>query len=268
MSMPRLEEFAIRSDDVFVVSFPKSGTTWVQEIVYLLMNNADFTSASERTIEDRFPFLEYPCPGLEEVNNMKSPRLIKTHLPFSLLSRQVNDKKPKIVYIARNPRDVTVSYFHFCKTIIFLSFRGDFNHFYNKFLKDEVPYAPWFEHVKEGTDHDDMENVFFITYEELHKDIIGSIKKIARFLQKDISEENLLRIAAFCSFKNMKNNKTSNYSWLEETGLKGKEEAFMRKGKMGDWRNFYSSEMCIRMDKMVHEKLGGNQFVYEPSDDS
>jgi hypothetical protein len=63
------------------------------------MTNVDFFSAKEKTIEERFPFLEYPCPGLDVVNTMESPRLIKSHLPLSLLPKQIKEKDPKVSVI-------------------------------------------------------------------------------------------------------------------------------------------------------------------------
>lgn len=50
--------FELRSDDVFVVTFIKSGTTWMQECVWLLLNNLDFEKSKESLISERSPFLE------------------------------------------------------------------------------------------------------------------------------------------------------------------------------------------------------------------
>jgi len=49
--------FKIRSDDIFVLSFPKSGTTWTQEMVWLIANDCDFIGA-KTLLRERFPFLE------------------------------------------------------------------------------------------------------------------------------------------------------------------------------------------------------------------
>ena len=43
------------------------GTTWVQEIVYLINNQVDLVEARSRVMEDRFPYLEYPYPGLNNI---------------------------------------------------------------------------------------------------------------------------------------------------------------------------------------------------------
>lgn len=57
------------------------------------MNGID---KSSRTIEDRFPYLEFLYPGLSSIENMTGQRFIKTHLPYSLLPEDILEKKPKV----------------------------------------------------------------------------------------------------------------------------------------------------------------------------
>lgn len=49
----------VRSDDVFVCTHPRSGTTWTQEIVWLICNDLDYETASTEVLDKRFPYLEY-----------------------------------------------------------------------------------------------------------------------------------------------------------------------------------------------------------------
>lgn len=58
---PHYEEvknMEIYEDDIWVISFPKSGTTWTQEMTWLIGNNLDFETAKKRNLYDRFPLLE------------------------------------------------------------------------------------------------------------------------------------------------------------------------------------------------------------------
>ena len=68
--------------DTFIVSYPKSGTTWVMNIIYLLQNNG-IPVAEGALIDDVIPFLEFD--GGEVAQKLPTPRLIKTHLYRSML---------------------------------------------------------------------------------------------------------------------------------------------------------------------------------------
>ena len=91
-----------------------SGTTWVQEIVWQILNEGQIASDF---ILDRVPFLEaatsarFPQPNY---TTLQSPRIVKTHLTYNIIPKSANeDSKCKYIYIARNPKDVAVSFFEF-----------------------------------------------------------------------------------------------------------------------------------------------------------
>ncbi|KAH0626566.1 hypothetical protein JD844_001628 [Phrynosoma platyrhinos] len=80
--------FQAKPDDLLICTYPKAGTTWMQEIVDLLQHGGDPQKCAQVPIYDRIPFLEkfqFSPTGLEEVEAMPSPRIIKTHLPVQLL---------------------------------------------------------------------------------------------------------------------------------------------------------------------------------------
>lgn len=54
----KIKNFEVYDDDVWIVTYPKSGTTWSQEMIYLLKNNLDYEKASKSKLAERFPFLE------------------------------------------------------------------------------------------------------------------------------------------------------------------------------------------------------------------
>lgn len=107
-----IETFEFRSQDLLVTAFPKSGITWLQEIVWLIANDLDFERAKALSITDRFPYLEFPTPGITTIERLKGIRFIKTHLTPSLLmgekseSKGVNNRHncPKIITIFRYDR--------------------------------------------------------------------------------------------------------------------------------------------------------------------
>ena len=92
------------------------GTTWVQEIVWQIYNEGAISSAK---LLFRFPFLEArACSADEELlvdfKSLPSPRLMKSHLTYSTVPKSADKAaRCKYIYVARNPKDVAVSYFHF-----------------------------------------------------------------------------------------------------------------------------------------------------------
>lgn len=54
----QIYNFEVRSDDVFVCTFPRSGTTWTQEMIWLICNDLDYETALKVPLRDRFSFIE------------------------------------------------------------------------------------------------------------------------------------------------------------------------------------------------------------------
>ncbi|XP_047654079.1 sulfotransferase 1 family member D1-like [Phacochoerus africanus] len=113
----QVESFESRPDDLLISTYPKSGTTWTSEILDLIYNNGDVEKCKRDAIYKRVPFMEFIVPGfsngVKELNDMQSPRLVKTHLPVQLLPSSFWKNNCKIVYVARNAKDVAVSYYYF-----------------------------------------------------------------------------------------------------------------------------------------------------------
>ena len=61
----------------------------------------------------------------------------------------------------------------------------------------------------------------------------------AKFLGKQLSEDIITKIAEQCHFEGMKN--MSNY-WLEGTAPK-----LLRKGRIGDWKNYFTPEQNLTL---------------------
>lgn len=73
--------------------------------------------------------------AFEDLSKMTTPRLIKTHLPIKLIPKDALDKHCKIVYVARNPKDVIVSLFHFVSNPLYM-FEGNFQQLLEFFMDD------------------------------------------------------------------------------------------------------------------------------------
>lgn len=54
----RVKRMQVYEDDVWIVSFPKTGTTFSQEMLWLISNDLDYETALKINLNERFPFLE------------------------------------------------------------------------------------------------------------------------------------------------------------------------------------------------------------------
>ena len=84
------------------------------------------------------------------------------------------------------------------------------------------------------------------------------IKRIAAFLNKDVTEEQISQIREFCKFDKMKNNAMANFSHLvpgKAMAADGDDTGLVRKGVVGDWRNHCTEAMRERIDRVVEAKL-------------
>lgn len=259
-----LENFQAHDDDVYVVSFPKTGTTWIQEIVYLITNKLDVAKAKEQTLESRFPYLEFIYPGMNAIKKMKSPRLIKTHLPLDLLPPSVREKNCKMVYVTRNPKDTAVSFFHFLRMLTVTDYQGTFKELVNKLMRDELPYCPFWQHVLPFWERRSDQNVMFLKYEDLHKDLRSVVIQVADFLGTTLTEDEVDTIVEHCSFGSMQQNPMVNYDHWDELGLRKKETTkFLRKGKVGDWQNYFTPGLNLIFEDWIQKNAEGTGLRFD-----
>jgi len=255
-----ISSFQTRPDDVFVVTYPKSGTTWVQEIIWQMYNEGAINSEH---ILKRVPFLETATSGmLPDPKTLPSPRLLKSHLSYNNTPKSGSkDKQCKYIYIARNPKDVAVSFFHFTKTLSknpLHGYNGPWEFFLKLFMEGNVGWNFWNDHVLGWWEHRDDPNILFLKFEELKKDLPSHVRMIAEFLNKPLSEELNNRIADQCTFQGMTKN---------EAGYKMPEDkdslCLLRKGVVGDWKNYFTPEQNERFEKEVMEKLKGSGLEFD-----
>ncbi|XP_046400820.1 luciferin sulfotransferase-like [Ischnura elegans] len=274
----RIRDMEVRETDIWVLSYPKSGTTWTQEMVWCICNDLDFESAKSTILPIRFPFLELSTfltgkrgipPLLKDsvsyVENMESPRFIKCHLPWELLPKQIKTVKPKIIYVARNPKDLCLSYYH--QLVRQGLFKGNFEEMAELFLEDRVPYSPYWDHVLTYWEHRYDPNLLFIKYEDMKKDLPSICTRVASFLDEDCSDiGQLSELCSHLSFEAMKSNVSVNYTFWENTDivscLGDINRNFMRKGKVGSWKEEMSPHMAKRFDTWIERHLMTTDFSF------
>ncbi|MEE6476093.1 hypothetical protein FKM82_010971 [Ascaphus truei] len=93
-----LEHFEIRESDVFLVTYPKSGTIWMQQIMSLIFNEGHRNGTESIENNARVPWLEIKHPTMD-YNSRPSPRLFTSHLPYFLMPNDLRNKKGKVRFL-------------------------------------------------------------------------------------------------------------------------------------------------------------------------
>src|SRR5262249_39679579 len=125
----------------------------------------------------------------------------------------------KYIYVARNGRDVAVSNYHLHRA--YFPYEGTFAEFFDRFMRGDIRYGPWFEHVAGWWAHRNDPNVLFLTYEELTRDLEGCLKKSIALCGFDVPPGRFPAILERCRFAFMKKHEQQfdpAMEWLWERG--------------------------------------------------
>lgn len=178
--------FQPKAGDVMIVTTPKAGTTWLQQLCHQLRSKGDEDfdeiSAAVPWIElahDLGQNLDAPQPG-------GPPRLFKTHCWFGHCP-----KAPGAKYVVgvRNPQDVLLSFYHFMDGWMIWPAGGvDFEAFAREFfLQRGLPTSPmqnasYWHHLVSWWAHADDPDVCFVFFEDLKEDLDRETRRVAQFL--------------------------------------------------------------------------------------
>ena len=251
------EKIVIRSDDVFIATYPKCGTTWMQQIVKLITSNGVETGIHH---DVAVPWIEQMY--LEEIESMPSPRFFKTHLPYKLMAGGGDPEKTKgkYIYVIRNPKDVLVSFFNHMKNFLRSLHWEEFFKMYTAENDSVIPSGTFHSHFLGWWAHKDASNILFITYEQMKRDLRSAITTVAKFIGHNLTDEVIDTIVIETSFDKMKDNEAANKKYWDL------DTPFMRKGIIGDWRSVLTAEESARIDDIVADKFAGTGLVFDYGD--
>ncbi|XP_078483064.1 sulfotransferase 1E1-like [Ciona intestinalis] len=256
-------KYTAKDSDVYVCSYPKTGTTWLLTIVWLIVHHGEEFPKSYR---DSIPTLEFDgCESIEAIDDSEFPRIIKTHLPYKLVPKNSN---AKYLYITRNPKDALVSYYFHVRGFnsVYHWKNPDLSKLYELYMKGEVTSGLFFDHLKEWYAHRNDPNVLFLLYEDVKQDPRNEVLKIANFLGGEYEKKMMMdggkileNILERSSFSHMKGKNV----W--HTTFRPENEPFIRKGVVGDWKNHLSAEQADGLDRalMEHGKESGISKLWD-----
>lgn len=213
----------IRPTDVFLVSFPKSGNTWLR---FLIANLIDPTKEwNLKNINEMIPGV---YNHLNEINVMMGKRYIKSH-------DQAFRHYPKYIYIYRDYRDVLVSYY------FFLAGSGKFKGSISDFVQSRIPssaFGTWSDHVSKALKDNQVrpDSSLIVRYEDLELDTITQLERIATFIQEPMKIHSS-EIVEKCSFQQLKSLEKKYGRVFDDI-----HRPFFRSGRSGDWKSHLSDK--------------------------
>lgn len=247
----RLRGNELRTDprDVFVVSYPRSGNTWVRFLLANLLRTRDGEPVDFYTLPQYVPDLH-----IEEhrdiVRRMEPPRLLKTHdLPARYMRR--------VIYLLRDGRDVAVSHYVYLKSL------GRFDGSFMEYL--ESPQGPrrWARHVSEWLDARDGRALLVVRYEDLKSETVGQLRRMAQFAGLPDDSESVDWSVKQSSFETMRH--------LQDTAGRPYDnvEGFehVRKGLVGQWREWFDGAHIRSYDRIAGHVLRMAGYHDPPSGD-
>lgn len=224
-----------RQSDVYLVSYPKSGNTWMR----YLLTYAIWPELADMDLVEMAAYI--PSFGLPKdkvamldptspCNHLKH-RIIKEHAPYNASAKH---HVKRAIYIVRDGRDAMVSYWHYCNQRDGTSI--PFSEFIELSARPEHSYGPWREHAL-GWLNAPLKAKLILRYEDMLADTATCLKQALEFLEIEVSDSVIAKAVNRASFDSMRKlEKTKGFNLDQLVNVE-----FVRQGKSGAWGNTFAS---------------------------
>lgn len=220
--------FGERDDDIYIATFPKSGTTMMQMILYQLTTNGEINF---NHIYDVSPWIRNESFRNKRPKNWPSPRIIKTHDRHKNFPKNI---KGRFIVVHREGMDVAVSFYHQQKNY------NDPNLKFEDFIKSFLKGKSWFKFSSEWFRNKNNLTVLYVKYENLLHNKRNEINRIVEFLNLKVNDDQVDRAIHFSSFEYMK--EKEDLFGDKPEALNRVYDQFIRKGKKGEGKKIFSTE--------------------------
>lgn len=241
-----LEYKTHQKTDVFLISFPKSGRTWLRVLIGKILAeyyDREFTIELETLADDDIPFIHMTHDGAEQA-----------HKPLELNKSKYRNKK--VAFLVRDPRDVVVSYYFQCTKRQNL-YQGNISNF----VRDPgfgIERIINFMNLWKNSQNV-PEDFILLKYEDLHSNPCGELNNFLKFSGvHEINDELISRAIDYGSFENMR--RMEEKGVVEGTRLTvqapGDSEAYkVRKGKVSGYKEYLSQSDIEYVNNRIIELL-------------
>lgn len=221
-------------DDAFLVSYPKSGNTWLRFLTANLVRPDPPVTFAD--IESVVPSIYVNTDS--ELRAFARPRILKSHEAFF-------PKYRRVAYIVRDPRDVAVSYYYYLIKYRQLGDGYPWADYTPRFLRDDFEdfYAPWGDHVQSWLAMRETRDAFLLLrYEDLAQNPERELAKVAEFLNLAATNESVARAVSLSTADRMRAlEKKESRDWVS-TKHSRQDIPFIRAAKSGEWHSALPEE--------------------------
>jgi len=241
---------------LFIASYPKSGTTWMQAIIYNILSdgNQNFKHISEYS-----PFFEientWDVPAgrikdrFEERHLSIGWRVFNTHLRWDMLPKADN---MRYIYVVRNGKDVALSFFqHLSNQDDSDCFEGTLLDFVHQWCDGTIPFGNWLHHLQswiEAYKSQTNSRILLVRYQDMLQQPLDTLKRIIAHMDLKVTDRRAEELLQYVSFDYMKAHQEQ-YMPISVPWKEG--YSFIRNGKVGDSKNYFTEEHNAVYDLMI-----------------
>lgn len=217
-------------DDIFLVSYPRSGNTWTRFLIGNLVYPDE--PLTFKNVESRIPEI-YLSPD-RVLRRLARPRLLKSHECF-------DPRYKRIIYIVRDPRDVAVSYYHYAIKIKWIDQNYPIEQFVPRLISGEFDVrarwaAAWSDHVMSWVSmRNESDGFLLLRYEDMIQNAEHELSRVASFLNFEPTPERLTRAVQLSSADHMRNLEKREAQEWQLTQNTRQDKPFVRAAKSGSW---------------------------------
>eukprot|EP00928_Gymnodinium_smaydae_P089805 TRINITY_DN73707_c0_g1_i1.p1 TRINITY_DN73707_c0_g1~~TRINITY_DN73707_c0_g1_i1.p1 ORF type:complete len:350 (+),score=42.65 TRINITY_DN73707_c0_g1_i1:38-1051(+) len=264
--------FQHRLEDVWVTTYPKSGTTWTMNIVNLIQGfEPDLVLVHCPWPEAALggPPLALSIGELNAWSDGAPNRCLKSHWTNS---DYMADPQKRVIYVMRNVMDVAASFYHHTLNAPFIyDFDGSWDAFFELFANGDVDNGLWFDHIANWWPRRHDSNVLWLRYEDMKTDPVKAIRRIAAFLSVELSDDRVEKVLAQSSFKFMQEFEQSDIIVRTLMTLGVVRGHGARQGLVGGSKNYFKPAQVARLVEIYESKLKPlgvprHWCILEPSD--